>query len=146
MKTVTSALRFIPIVLLVVGFGFVLGVAGAQDAAGLDRERYQRGLEIYLDNFCGGCHLLSAAGTSGFFGPAHDAAGVIAAARVQDPNYRGGAVDAAGYLLESLLDPGAYRVPGFALSRHRMPAYGHLSEEDLDALVYLLLQQPLTGE
>ena len=124
----------------------LLTLAGAAlvqgDPAPFDRAEYERGLAVYLANSCGACHALSSAGTVGFFGPSHEAMGVIAGARVQDPDYGGAAEDAEGYLLESLIDPRAYLVPGFALTPHRMPAYSVLEEADLDALVYFLLQQP----
>jgi mono/diheme cytochrome c family protein len=131
-------LRIVPALLLA-----LMGAAVAQsEPEPFDEARYQHGLTLYLANSCGACHTLSSADTVGFFGPTHEAIGVIAGARVQDPNYGGGAVDAEGYLRESLLDPRIYLVPGFALTPHRMPAYSVLDEAELDALVYFLLQQP----
>lgn len=117
-------------------------VATAQSAEPFDDALYRRGVEVYLANHCGGCHRLAAAETAGFFGPNHEAMGLIAAARIEDTHYRGSAVDAAGYLRESILDPRAYLVPGFALTPHRMPAYTTLDPADIEALVHLLLHQP----
>jgi nitric oxide reductase subunit C len=121
---------------------WLLTAAAAAQSDGFDEAQYRRGIELYLANSCGSCHQLTAAETVGFFGPSHDAVGVIATARVQDPNYHGAAEEAAGYLRETLIDPQAYRVPGYALTPHHMPAYSVLDQADLDALVYLLLHQP----
>lgn len=99
------------------------------------------GFEVYKSSYCGICHTLPAAQTAGIFGPPHAGMGVIAAARVQDPNYTGSATTAEAYLRESILDPEAYAVPGYAASIHPMPAYTTLSDEDLTALVYMLLRQ-----
>lgn len=132
------ALRIVVALLLT-----AVGAAHAQsEPEPFDEARYQQGRAVYLGNSCGACHALSSAETVGFFGPTHEAIGVIAGARVQDPNYRGAAEDAEGYLIESLLDPRVYLVPGYALTPHRMPSYSVLDEADLDALVYFLLQQP----
>lgn len=111
-----------------------------QPTAQLDQVRLNRGLELYRSQGCGTCHAFSKAETKGIFGPAHDALFVIAQARVQSPDYHGKASSAESYILESLLEPNAYLVPGYALTRFHMPAYTHLSQEDLDALVYLLMQ------
>jgi hypothetical protein len=34
-----------------------------------------------------------------------------------------------------------YLVPGFAMTPHAMPSFAHLTSEDVDALVALLLAQ-----
>ena len=101
----------------------------------------QDGLQVYTQYYCGICHRLDAAGTKGAFGPSHNAMHVIAGARIQDPNYRGTATTAEEYLRESILEPEAYLVPGYVATPHRMPAYTHLSDPELDALVFLLMQQ-----
>lgn len=115
-----------------------LAVGSASPPA--EDETYERGRTLYLEHYCGACHRLDTVGTQGFFGPPHDAMGPVAEARVEDPSYRGEAVDAAGYLRESIARPAAYVVPGYAGTPHAMPAYA-LSEEDLDALVAFLLAQ-----
>jgi mono/diheme cytochrome c family protein len=103
-------------------------------------ERLAFGIEVYLQSYCGACHALAAAGTAGAFGPSHDDARSLAELRLRDPNYRGAATTPADYIRESIVDPGAYIVPGYAATPHGMPAYGNLSDEALDALVALLLQ------
>jgi len=100
----------------------------------------EQGLAVYRGQYCGICHQLDAAGTAGIFGPSHNGIGSTAAQRIQDPGYTGTAT-AAEYIRESILNPAVYRVPGFEYSTHPMPAYTHLSEMDVDALVQFLLQQ-----
>jgi nitric oxide reductase subunit C len=100
-----------------------------------------RGQEVYRAQFCGTCHALASVGTGGRFGPTHDGVGAAAEERIQDPAYGGSAQTAEQYLLESILDPGAYRVPGFGGTRFVMPSYGHLPEEDIEALVQMLLRE-----
>lgn len=118
------------------------GVTAFAQRAEAEPSLLDRGLEVYLEQRCGLCHAYSPAGTSGTFGPGHDGAPVIAAARVADPSYSGSATDAASYLRESILEPAAYTVPGYAGTYHRMPAYTFLDEADIDALVALLLHDP----
>jgi cytochrome c2 len=100
----------------------------------------ERGLELYLANSCGVCHSFSKANTKGSFGPAHDGLSVIVLARIQDPNYKGEATTAEAYIRESLLSPERYLVPPYGSSRYKMPAYVNLSEDDIEALIYFLLQ------
>lgn len=81
----------------------------------------EAGLHLYRQYYCGICHQLTAAGTKGTFGPAHDGIGHLAAQRLQAPTYRGTATTVAAYLYESLVDPQVYVVPGYELTPHRMP-------------------------
>jgi hypothetical protein len=67
--------------------------------------------------------------------------GAIADERIQAPGYAGSATTAEDYIRESLLDPKAYLVPGYEVTSHHMPAYVHLEEGDINALVQMLLQQ-----
>ncbi len=114
--------------------------APAQQVA-FDEELYQRGIAVYLEAYCGSCHALTAAETWGNFGPAHDGVATIAEERLADPNYDGSATTPEEYLRESILQPQQYFVPTYASSPHRMPAYTHLPEEEIEAMVYMLLQQ-----
>ena len=101
----------------------------------------QAGVDVYLANYCGLCHTLTVAGTKGIFGPEHDHIGTVAAERVADPAYTGRAGTPAEYIYESLVDPRAYVFAEYKLTRHPMPAFSHLSEADLRALVVMLLAQ-----
>lgn len=101
----------------------------------------QHGYAVYLKQYCGVCHQLDAAATTGAFGPSHNGVAHIAAARVEDPAYTGKATTAAAYLRESILEPDAYMVPEYILTAHRMPAFTHLSQDEVNALVAMLLAQ-----
>ena len=112
----------------------------------IDTALIERGVEIYLAQYCGTCHQLDAANTRGTFGPAHNDAGLVAASRLEAPGYAGNANDAESYIRESILDPLVYYTEGFEITAHHMPTYSHLPEEDIDALVYLLLNQKTESE
>lgn len=99
------------------------------------------GQKVYLKNYCGVCHVLTAAGTRGMFGPPHDHIAATAVQRLADPNYGGTATTAAEYLRESIVDPKAYAAGGYTNTPHPMPPYAHLPQADIDALVFFLLQQ-----
>ncbi len=113
----------------------------AQPANTIDTALYEQGIEIYLEAYCGSCHQLSAAETRGAFGPSHDAAATLAAERLTDSNYDGEATTPAGYIRESIINPQVYFTPTYAGAAHRMPAYTNLTEAELDAVVYMLMQQ-----
>ena len=101
----------------------------------------EAGLAVYHAQYCGVCHTLTAAGTTGTFGPSHDSLGATAAARVASPTYTGTATTPAEYIHESIVAPEVYIVPDYALTSHHMPPYGHLPAADIDALVEFLLVQ-----
>jgi cytochrome c2 len=101
----------------------------------------ERGFEIYKQQYCGLCHQLDAAGTAGQFGPSHNGIGTRAEQRIHEAQYNGAATTAAAYLHESIVSPKVYVVAGYENTQHQMPAYVHLSEIDVDALVQMLLQQ-----
>ena len=123
------------------GFGLLAVAASAQGDPAAPAATFARGIEAYRANYCGACHALPAAGTEGAFGPSHEAMARTAAERLRDADYAGAAVTPEEYLRESIVDPAAYLVPGFLQSTHPMPAFTHLAEEDLDALVTMLLSQ-----
>jgi cytochrome c2 len=99
------------------------------------------GLQVYQVQYCGLCHKLDAAQTKGLFGPTHNHIAGIAEGRIHDPKYTGTARTAAEYIRESILDPQAYIVPGYEQTQHHMPAYTHLSQADVEALVQMLIEQ-----
>lgn len=107
----------------------------------LNDKRAAAGREVYLKNYCGICHTLTAAGTRGAFGPTHNGVATTARQRLADPAYPGKAKTVVQYLRESIVEPAVYAAPGYAYTSHPMPAYGHLPKADVDALVYFLLQQ-----
>ena len=100
-----------------------------------------RGRAVYQEQFCGTCHTLTSAETGGMFGPAHDGVGDVAEERIRDSAYAGDAQTAREYLLESIVEPSAYRVPGFERTRFVMPSYQHLPDADINALVEMLIRE-----
>ena len=133
--------RLLVLAVAVVALAVLLGLATSQErpAGGeTDAELTARGVTVYLEQGCGACHALKAAGTEGSCAPNHDELPALAATRIADAAYAGEAEDAAGYIRESIVAPAAYMVPDYGFSYHRMPAYDFLSDGDLDALVALL--------
>ena len=110
-------------------------------AAIADPAQLAAGLAVYRAQYCGVCHMLDAAETRGTFGPTHNGMGQLAVEHLQDVNYRGAATNAAEYIRESIVEPQAYIVPGYAATSHRMPSYAHLDAASLEALVLFLLAQ-----
>lgn len=99
------------------------------------------GLAVYREQYCGICHVLDTASSAGAFGPTHNGMCTIAAQRIRESSFTGASSTAEDYILESIVDPLAYIVPGYERSRFQMPAYTNLGEGDLDALVILLMQE-----
>lgn len=147
MTTIRTALGLIVLSIMAAACGTIAQPVhevtpdGAAQAVAFDEELYERGVQVYLNSYCGTCHQLDAAGTWGNFGPSHNGAATLAAARLQDPNYAGDATTTEEYLHESIVNPLVYFTPTYAGSAHRMPAYTNLTEDELDALVYVLLQE-----
>jgi mono/diheme cytochrome c family protein len=104
-------------------------------------EQIERGFEVYKQQYCGLCHQFDLAGTAGQFGPTHNGMAVTAEQRIKEAQYSGSAMSAAEYIHESIVNPKVYLVAGYEHTQHHMPAYVHLSENDIDALVQMLLQK-----
>lgn len=121
------------------------GVAAQTGTTG-NSARVESGGELYLQHYCGLCHALDRAGTAGIFGPTHDGLAATAVMRLSDANYAGQATTPEDYVRESIVEPDVFVVPGFENSVHRMPAYTHLSEEQIDAIVRFLLESPDTEQ
>jgi len=100
-----------------------------------------RGLEVYKSQYCGVCHTLSTAGSTGTTGPTHEGMGTIASQRIRDPDYVGAATTPEAYLRESIVAPAKYLVSGYELTRYRMPAYTNLDEAEVGALVEMLVRE-----
>ncbi len=99
-----------------------------------------RGIEVYRANYCGACHTLQVANTRGMFGPAHDHAATMATTYLALSAYNGSATTPAEYIRESIVSPDIFYTPGYEATNHHMPAFGHLPDADIEALVTLLLQ------
>jgi nitric oxide reductase subunit C len=134
--------------LILVGLGAACATAGGPadepttaSPPANDKQLVAAGLEVYRQQYCGVCHQLDTAGTAGVFGPPHNGLGTTAEHRVADPGYTGSATTAEEYIRESIRDPKRYIVPGYENARAQMPAYTNLSEQEVDALVHLLLEE-----
>jgi len=101
----------------------------------------EKGLQVYQEQYCGLCHQLDVAGTLGRFGPPHNHVATTAQEHLNSANYSGNASTVAEYFRESILNPEIYIVDGYAITSHKMPAYTHLSDEEVEALVQFLLEQ-----
>lgn len=113
-------------------------IGQSADAVAVTPDR-PSGQEVYLKQYCGLCHTLDRVGTSGIFGPTHNGLARTAESRIRDSLYTGRARTPAEYVRESIVEPQDFIVPGYEASPHRMPAYRHLADEEIDALVAFLL-------
>jgi len=119
-------------------------VASVADDAAVEESQpdpalVEAGMAVYRAQYCGICHTLTTAGTTGTFGPPHDGLAETAALRIQDPRYAGEATTPEQYIAESIVKPQVYTVEGYVGTSHAMPPYTHLSDEDVQALVALLM-------
>ncbi len=92
-------------------------------------EPYARGRQLYGRLDCGRCHVID--GEGGRLGPDLSHIGTVAADREAGTS-------ADEYIRRSIVDPGAYVVPGYNDVMPRGLAR-RLSDADLDALVLYLL-------
>jgi cytochrome c oxidase subunit 2 len=91
-------------------------------------------VEIFTEYGCNACHTLAAANATGQVGPALDGIGARAATRVAG-------MSAEDYVLQSITDPGAYVVQGFADGLMPRDFSSRLSTDQLRTLVEFLLGQ-----
>ena len=85
-----------------------------------DDARVAAGLAVFREQYCGTCHTLDAASSAGMFGPTHNGMCSIAVERIRNASYAGSASTAEEYVLESIVNPLAYVVPGYENTRYRM--------------------------
>ncbi len=140
----TRFILWVAVMILVAACGSVavpVSVAVQPTVEPVDTALIEQGVGVYRVNYCGSCHTLTAANTRGTFGPNHDTAGDMATVNVTLGNYAGEAKNALEYLHESVVNPSAFYTPGYEASNHHMPAFKHLPDEDIEALVYLLFHQ-----
>jgi len=115
------------------------GTASTSPTEAADPALLAAGLAAYHANYCGVCHTLAKAETTGTFGPPHNGLAAVVAGHLSDGTYQGAAKSPAEYVHESIINPQAYIAPGYATTSHRMPSYAHLDEATLNALVVFLL-------
>ncbi len=116
--------------------------AANSDAAPVDAALLALGKEVYARQACGVCHVLTSVGSAGIFGPPHDDMAEIAAQRIGEERYQGSATTPAAYIHESIVDPQRFLADGYQITRFPMPIFTNLTEQEVDALVYLLMQPP----
>ena len=110
---------------------------GSEGHVGDDAGDLTRGKELFINGqggkqSCGSCHKLADAASNGTTGPGLDE--LAQAAGERKPG-----TDAEAYVRESLTQPDAFTVEGFA--KGVMPSYeGRLDDKQLDALVKYLLE------
>jgi len=112
----------------------------ADETVALNAELLELGKDVFRRQSCGVCHTLAAVGSQGTFGPPHDNLAERAAERIYEERYKGGATTPAEYIRESIVDPQAFMVEGYQITRFPMPIFTNLSAREVDALVYLLMQ------
>ncbi|MCA9886050.1 MAG: hypothetical protein KC615_21960 [Anaerolineae bacterium] len=107
----------------------------------VDTDLIDYGIQVYRRNYCGSCHTLTLASTRGTFGPNHDQEGTHATGIIASDSYLGEADNASEYIRESIVQPNAFYAPGYEATNHHMPSFAHLPDADIDAIVYLLVNQ-----
>ena len=112
-------------------FGLALAVAIAMSGCAEPKasDPIARGMQVYREKNCASCHQIGSDG--GAAGPPLGHIGTVAVTRKPGTS-------ADDYIRESLLDPGAYVVPGYPDTMPRGLTRG-LSRDDLDDLVRFLL-------
>ena len=104
-----------------------------------------RGAKLYETLPCASCHDISRPWPGGDIAPNLGNIATEAARIIRQPDYHGHALDAAGYIRESIVDPNAYIVSGASYrqadGQSVMPKTfaQSLSPEQLDDLVAFLL-------
>jgi hypothetical protein len=96
------------------------------------------GVQVYHEMGCGACHSLEMAGSEGVVGPALEDMAALAAERIESPDYTGNATTPEEYIWESIVEPSAHVVESYP---NVMPPYATIPEEDVEAMIELLLQQ-----
>lgn len=142
MHRVNVAFLFLLCALLLTACGTIAEPAATVYARlTVDTAKIAHGIEVYRANYCGACHTLDVASTRGTFGPGHNQARTLAATNLSLDTYTGDTTNVEDYLRESIVAPTVFYTPGYEATNHHMPAFSHLPEEDIAALVYLLAQQ-----
>ena len=92
-----------------------------------------RGQTVYLQNGCGGCHVIDGL-SAGVVGPNLNEIGVVAATRVEG-------LSAEEYIRESILNPNNYIVEGYPENVMPQTFGDTLDDQQLDDLTEFLLAQ-----
>ena len=111
--------------------------------AATNPRRSERGKQLMIQKYpCGSCHILDDAGLKGIVGPTLNGVATRAANDVDNRETNSGVKTAEEYIRQSIINPGAYLVPGF---QNLMPkTFGDptvMPEDDREAIVNYLLTQ-----
>ncbi len=96
----------------------------------------ERGRTVYLTRGCGGCHDVSPVGNEQPAGPKLEK-------KAMARNAAAARKSLGAYVLESIVAPRAFPVPGYVSGA--MPSYAQLSKRELDDLVSFVIGQPFTS-
>lgn len=108
-----------------------------QPAAAPGAGNAANGEKLFAAQACNACHSFKEG--EKIIGPSLYHAGQTAASRVKDGSYRGKAKTAQEYLHESMLDPNAYIVPGYAAGIMVQDFAKKLSPQDLEDMIAFLM-------
>jgi mono/diheme cytochrome c family protein len=98
-----------------------------------------KGQSIAATQGCVGCHVSTNTGPAWMASTSQPGIGARAETRISESGYAGRATSAEQYLLESIVNPAAYIVPGFE-TVNMPPNYGSLltAQDAADLVAYLL--------
>lgn len=100
------------------------------------------GRQVFINNGCGGCHVLDDANGAGVTGPGLNNIGTVAAERIEQSDYPGEATSVEEYIRESIVNPNVHIVEGYPQNVMPQNFSETIPEEDINALVdYLVSQQ-----
>ncbi len=137
--TMSKSIGAFIIIIILSGLGFL--VYNTSSSESIDVELLNNGIQVYRANYCGSCHTLEIANTRGMFAPNHDTIVQNSADYIAANVYVGNADSVEAYIYESIVNPTIFYTPGYEASNHHMPAFTHLSDEELTAMVYMLMNQ-----
>jgi mono/diheme cytochrome c family protein len=109
------------------------GLPAPTPAPGAGEDPITRGLLVYNERGCGGCHTIDGV-SAGIVGPNLSQVGSVAGTRKPD-------LAAEDYLRESILDPNAFLVEGFQPNIMPQNFNELIAPEQLDDLIAFLLSR-----
>jgi len=113
--------------------------AVSQPAAAPGKGDAVNGEKVFNTQACNACHSLKEG--EKIVGPSLYHVGQTAANRIKDSGYRGKAKTTEEYLRESMVDPNAYIVPGYAAGIMIQDFAKKLSPQDLQDLIAFLMSK-----
>ena len=114
----------------------ILATGGAGGASAPSAGSPDRGRTVYLTRGCGGCHDASPVGDERPAGPKLEV-------KAMTRNAKAAGLALGPYVLESIVAPRAFAVPGYVSGA--MPSYAQLSTRELEDLVSYLIGAPFAA-